>query len=503
MKINDILKESDDSQRMTPNWAKYVMDQLINSEGEITLTDLFDEGIPGLRAMFMATAEEHGLDPEEDFQDVEHEVILKLNDIIHGGHGLDEGEVEMPTGQATGIDSQTDTPPSRSFSIKVVGNFIPSSSQTFTATQLFNALTSILPRDYPYVAWENQKGSPQRRVIDDINNDGFSIVKQGINSQDVAETIASKFEAKGIPAEVIDGGIYEEQLNEFLPALAAGAGALARGATVAGGAALKGAQALGGAAIKGVQAVAPGIVKGVQAVAPGVVKTGQAIGKVPGQIEKGLIKGVEMLDALVPGGIFNPDGSMKGSQYLTKYLTPQQIQQAQQQSAQNQQQGLEEAYDPAQASKYISAATKAATIIFNATRGWNDKFRSELAHQYGFDPDSPGKIFNDHEHYALIDWLKSKGCKLSYNRNSPINFSLSMPDQSAPYEFNILDMIQNGEVNESSAVTNKKPEADYGDDYQDMVKRLKHLAGAGPLKTVYDPAKRVYKNVPTAQQPKK
>jgi len=47
------------------------------------------------------------------------------------------------------------------------------------------------------------------------------------------------------------------------------------------------------------------------------------------------------------------------------------------------------------------------------------------------------------------------------------------------------------------------PEADYGDDYQDMVARVKKLAGLGPLKTVYDPAKRVYRNIPTAVQPKK
>ena len=47
------------------------------------------------------------------------------------------------------------------------------------------------------------------------------------------------------------------------------------------------------------------------------------------------------------------------------------------------------------------------------------------------------------------------------------------------------------------------PEADYGDDYQDMVARVKKLAGLGPLKTVYDPAKRQYRNMPTAQQPKK
>jgi len=46
-------------------------------------------------------------------------------------------------------------------------------------------------------------------------------------------------------------------------------------------------------------------------------------------------------------------------------------------------------------------------------------------------------------------------------------------------------------------------EADYGDDYQQMVLRLKKLAGAGPLKTQYDPNKRVYRNMPTAVQPKK
>jgi len=49
----------------------------------------------------------------------------------------------------------------------------------------------------------------------------------------------------------------------------------------------------------------------------------------------------------------------------------------------------------------------------------------------------------------------------------------------------------------------KEKEADYGADYQDMVSRVKKLAGLGPLKTVYDPAKRVYRNVPTAVQPKR
>lgn len=38
-------------------------------------------------------------------------------------------------------------------------------------------------------------------------------------------------------------------------------------------------------------------------------------------------------------------------------------------------------------------------------------------------------------------------------------------------------------------------------DFDDMVSRLKKLAGAGPMKTVYDPNTRRYRNVPTAQQP--
>ena len=39
------------------------------------------------------------------------------------------------------------------------------------------------------------------------------------------------------------------------------------------------------------------------------------------------------------------------------------------------------------------------------------------------------------------------------------------------------------------------------DEFDSMVNRLKKLAGAGPLKTVYDPQTRRYKNVPVAQQP--
>jgi hypothetical protein len=56
-----------------------------------------------------------------------------------------------------------------------------------------------------------------------------------------------------------------------------------------------------------------------------------------------------------------------------------------------------------------------------------------------------------------------------------------------------------------------EPDLDEGDKIGNMdadkfdaaMARLKQLAGAGPLKTVYDPTKRVYRNIPVAVQPKK
>jgi len=72
--------------------------------------------------------------------------------------------------------------------------------------------------------------------------------------------------------------------------------------------------------------------------------------------------------------------------------------------------------------------------------------------------------------------------------------------------FRPKDISANESVNQGMAEGNRKsepPEADYGADYQDMVKRVKKLAGVGPSKTQYDPARRVYRNMPTAVQPKK
>ena len=72
----------------------------------------------------------------------------------------------------------------------------------------------------------------------------------------------------------------KQQLDEILPALAAGAGMLARGAVAAGGAALKGGAALakgaGTAIAKGAQAVGSAVKTGAQAVGQGVGNVAQA-----------------------------------------------------------------------------------------------------------------------------------------------------------------------------------------------------------------------------------
>jgi len=42
------------------------------------------------------TAQKHGFDPEEDFEDVQHELTLELEDLIKGGHDMDEAYSSPP-----------------------------------------------------------------------------------------------------------------------------------------------------------------------------------------------------------------------------------------------------------------------------------------------------------------------------------------------------------------------------------------------------------------------
>ena len=71
------------------------------------------------------------------------------------------------------------------------------------------------------------------------------------------------------------------------------------------------------------------------------------------------------------------------------------------------------------------------------------------------------------------------------------------PDDDVDYE-NMIDEPDDIPYESKEKIGNMD-----ADKFDDAIARMKKLAGAGPLRTVYDPTKRVYKNVPTAVQPKK
>lgn len=60
----------------------------------------------------------------------------------------------------------------------------------------------------------------------------------------------------------------------------------------------------------------------------------------------------------------------------------------------------------------------------------------------------------------------------------------------------VVKMLDTAIVSEEVFSPIAEGEADYGPEYQDMVRRVGQLAKQGPLKTVWDPVKRVYRNVP-------
>lgn len=139
---------------------------------------------------------------------------MKLNELEQIKKLAGIKEYTDPEGQyTTATTPGNDQQPSKGYAVRVVGTFVPPNS-TFAAADLWEALERILPRDYPsanYQAQETQN-SPQKRVLATVARQGSAIVKTGIPSRDIAETIVSKFENyrgrwrrdKSIPAEVIE-----------------------------------------------------------------------------------------------------------------------------------------------------------------------------------------------------------------------------------------------------------------------------------------------------------
>ncbi len=131
---------------------------------------------------------------------------MKINQIIK--------EYTDPQGQFTTTAAPSDeNAPRQGFAVRVVGTF-GGPRGVFAAQDLWEALERILPNDYPTADYQSQdiQNTPQKRVLDTVRRQGSAIVKTGIVSKDMAETIVSKFENyrgpiypnRSIPAEVIE-----------------------------------------------------------------------------------------------------------------------------------------------------------------------------------------------------------------------------------------------------------------------------------------------------------
>ena len=110
----------------------------------------------------------------------------------------------------------------------------------------------------------------------------------------------------------------------------------------------------------------------------------------------------------------------------------------------------------------------------------------EFKKKHGFD--HVDKIEYDHGKYldAMAAQVKQKGPP-------------PMPPKKPKWKTPDTDI----DLEETSRKKREQPEVEYDDEYDAMVARVKKLAGLGPMKTVYDPKKRQYRNMPTAVQPKK
>ena len=134
-----------------------------------------------------------------------------------------------------------------------------------------------------------------------------------------------------------------------------------------------------------------------------------------------------------------------------------------------------------------------------ATEGEVVKTKTGLRH-FGDFPDYPG---NKGQEFQKDPETLNK----SLVTNLDNAFDVSWEKQPGRGRYGIVDpAVDEGEQQKGADYIDPPEDKDpdqYGDDYQAMVARVKRLAGLGPLKTVYDPTKRQYRNMPTAVQPKK
>ena len=141
------------------------------------------------------------------------------------------------------------------------------------------------------------------------------------------------------------------------------------------------------------------------------------------------------------------------------------------------------------ASQATSGANQVPTIKLPSGQTIPDPARLSPSGQYNTQSKS-----NPEMDKIIQKWDKEQ-------RSAPSSSSSPSKSKTSPSKF--LQLFGPDKMDEESRKKRETPEVEYDDEYDAMVARVKRLAGLGPLKTVYDPNKRQYRNMPTAVQPKK
>jgi hypothetical protein len=133
---------------------------------------------------------------------------MKINQVIK--------EYETPALDAVDAN-ETYAPPSKGFAIRVHGPLGGAQQVGTPAATLWYGLTAVFPRDYPPAAFQSigqQMASPQARVLNTIRREGSAVVKSGITTRDMAETLANKLASYGPhPSEPGAGRIPMSQIE--------------------------------------------------------------------------------------------------------------------------------------------------------------------------------------------------------------------------------------------------------------------------------------------------
>ena len=134
------------------------------------------------------------------------------------------------------------------------------------------------------------------------------------------------------------------------------------------------------------------------------------------------------------------------------------------------------------------------------TKSWMDAPEQGVA-EGGYsgidDTDTVGFSVNSERAYNAV--MARFGDQIDHDETSGI---LYVPARMWPkVEMVAFDADGEGAVQADGLDEGEKVGNMDADKFDDAIARLKKLAGAGPMKTVYDPNKRVYRNVPTAVQP--